>query len=709
MIRRVFISVVLVVAFFGLTLSVAAFLVTKSSFSAIDKERISQATGLARSFVFREIDGLATTTGDWSHWNETYNFVANGMNDKTYMSENINYATFQQIRVKTMLFVDSGNNMVGFSVDKATESLSFLGETEKRNILTKEVDVAVSKALSGECCKGIAFINGVPYVIIASPITTNEDRKSSNGALVFFRHMSPMLEVLGQSLESFQVLPVLCDGTKDVDVSLNKGMLFGSFFIPCVCQDFYYKASVTSKSLYADKGKSLVEWFIGGVFILISGMAFALWYVFRVFVLNRLVATMKSVRDISTSEGLEKKFEGAEKKDEFGIFVRALNGMLMALRKEAEGNKEKDAAIRRSERVSLLGKFAGGVAHDMNNQLAVIKGYADSLKYAKTLPEALGQCDKISRVVDGCTELIGKILSFSKRGNVGMEKIDVNSLVNNVLVLFNYVLDSKHLQVEHRVEALRSVVVGSPSELQNAILNILVNAREAVSDNGCICVSTKNVKNPDGLTFGEYVAVTIEDSGPGFPQEIMENLFVPFQTTKVEGVGLGLSVVHGVASRHKGSVYIDNTPGRTAVTIYLPCVVGTRDSQRICVGCKSPKKILLHVDDERSIREIVKLQFESHGYVVKSFSDGASGVQFFKENVDDIGVVLLDYCVPPLDGLDILREIREISQDVPVAFMTGFYEMQIEDLEGMGVYGIFEKPVDFPSLLRITDDVLLKS
>jgi signal transduction histidine kinase len=708
MIRRIFLSIIISAAVLGGILSVSAFVVTKATFTEIDSENIEKVLGLSKSFLNREKDSLLFSASDWANWDDTNNFVLSGGKDIQYVNSNLDQPTLTQLRVSNMFLFDKSGNLL-FGCSSNSESFSILNHDEVFSFISVEISTALKKAAKGDRCSGFSFIGDVPLVVSVCPVTSSKERDVVNGVLVFFRRISPVLEDIGNSVSSFAVDRQKKNIQVASSVSLDEKIISGTFSIPCVCGECWYSVSVSSESVYESKGKELVFWFVFIVFFCVSVLCFSLWRVLRVFVLDRLSAAMRSVKEIACSASLSKRFPGANRKDEFGVFIGCLNGMLDALNKEVVKNQEREEAVRRSERVSLLGKFASGIAHDMNNQLAVIKGYADSLRFAKSLPEAMNLCEKISRVVNGCVELISKILSFSKKGNINHSKIDINEMLVDVIVLFRYVLEVKNIQIDQKIDALSSSIMGDRSELQNAILNVLVNAREAVGEKGKISISTKNVVDPEGLETGEYVSVVVSDSGPGFSKAAMENLFVPFQTTKSEGVGLGLSIVHGAISRHKGSISVESVPGKTSIEMLFPCVVSDKkkESQRLPIVKKERPRIL-HVEDDRGIREIVKLQFESNGFTIDSFADGDSGIKFFSEHQNEIDVVILDFVVPPVDGLYIMEGIRKVNPEVPIAFMTGFYETNTEDLKSLGAFAVFEKPIDFPSVLRVVNDVLSK-
>jgi len=708
MIRRVLFSIVVVAAICTVVLVTISMTVVKNGFSSVDEDRVIESSHLVRSIVQRELLGLASTVGDWSRWDDAWEYVNQDGKDRSFVEQNIDLASLLQLRVFYVMFLGRDGHPISEFVVRDGD----IYEVPNSELSLASIDgfqSASERCMRGEVVQGLSWIGDKMSLVAMSSISKSDGSCVGNGMLVFCRDASGMVSEINKTFESFSISgDCSSEIMNDLVINTSDSSVSGTFLVPSVEGGKNYLASLSVPSFSELQGNRIILVFVFASIGFVFVVSIALWKVVDRMVLSRLSVTMSAVKEIGRSADVTKKLPGGECSDEFGVFIHNLNDMLESIRVSEEKTKESENALKRSERVTLLGKFAEGIAHDLNNLLAIIKGYADSLKFAGSLSESLVLCDNISSTVGECTALIGKILSFSRRGNINFVPVDLHPLLGDICSMFHYAIEKKSVCFESVMGAENSVVHGNKSEIQNAILSLLVNAREAVSDNGHIFIKSRNVIDPDGLSSGEYVEVEVSDDGVGIPPSIMKNLFVPFQTTKEYGKGLGLSFVHGTAERHKGRVSVSSIPGKTSVLLLIPCSEKKASVPEKNSVMRHKTPCVVHVEDEAAIREIVKLQLEDDGFCVKSFAHGDGAISYVREHKQDVDFAILDFAVPPVDGVYIFHEMRKIIPTLPVAFMTGFCDARAEDLRAEGAVGVFEKPINFKSVLSLLNDILGK-
>ncbi len=375
--------------------------------------------------------------------------------------------------------------------------------------------------------------------------------------------------------------------------------------------------------------------------------------------------------------------------------------------------------LRHNEKMQAIGQLAGGVAHDFNNQLGGILNFAELAKnHMDKDSKTYTYMKKIISGVLHSAELTNQLLAFARKGKYVVRIVDVNAIINEVTSILTHSIDKK-IKLLADLNSNPMTVSGDASQLQNAILNIALNARDAMSDGGLLSFSTKVVsvdeeyiqENNHTIKPDEYLQITIKDTGEGMKDEIQKRMFEPFFTTKEigKGTGMGMASVYGTILNHSGAIEVDSTVGEgTTVTILLPFIAGTKEEQDSVIeqSSKSDSQILV-VDDEEMLAMSMKMLLADEGYEAIGCGSGKEAIQIFAESWKDIDLVLLDVIMPDLNGLETYRALKEINPDVNVIVLSGYSITEgAKEIIDEGALGFLQKPVLSKDLFKKITEVL---
>lgn len=379
--------------------------------------------------------------------------------------------------------------------------------------------------------------------------------------------------------------------------------------------------------------------------------------------------------------------------------------VVLFLRESRTRNQERES-LANWQRMDALGKLTGQAAHDFNNLLMVFQAGVDGISRRRHDEQRVTQL--LSHMAGGVTrgkEITQRLLSFSRRSNQGAERVDVNIWLAEVLPLLRQAAnDSIVIALDASLETWP--VHADPVALEIALIHLVKNATEAMPKGGEITVSARNVS--DGKTTvvgrtGEFVAITVADTGAGVALGSLNRVFEPFFSTKQGAAGLGLTQVHSFASANGGSVEAASLPGQgSAFTIYLPRSREEWGQERgsATVGNELPRSILI-VDDTAASLESARLSLEMHIPKIITASGGAVALKLLREH-PDIDAVLTDVMMPNMSGVDLAKEIAMSSPPLPVVLMTGYSE-KLEEGADLG-RPIVAKPFKVEELARAFAD-----
>jgi PAS domain S-box-containing protein len=392
----------------------------------------------------------------------------------------------------------------------------------------------------------------------------------------------------------------------------------------------------------------------------------------------------------------------------------------LRLRAQAE-SRELQAQLIQSQKMEAIGLLAGGVAHDFNNLLTGIMGYANLLSEGRDRdPDTLKAAGVIQGAAERASRLTAQLLGFARKGKNRAVPVDLHKLIDGVLALLDRTLDKK-ITIVSRFFAEPLSTVGDPSQLEQVLMNLAMNACDAMPGGGELRFVTEPFEFDEawcrahrGARPGRYAALYVGDSGVGIPQELIGRIFDPFFTTKEQGkgTGLGLAMVFGIVKNHGGYIDVESHPGCGAVfKVYLPLTDEVEapaelrpPSLRVMGAARG--RILL-VDDQEEVREVCGAMLATLGYEVVTASDGLEGVEAYARLAEGIDLVIVDMVMPNLSGRDCFRRIRDIRPDVRAILSTGYsLEGAVEETMREGICGFIQKPYRLEQLARAIEEAL---
>ncbi len=383
---------------------------------------------------------------------------------------------------------------------------------------------------------------------------------------------------------------------------------------------------------------------------------------------------------------------------------------VLAVVRDIDDRKRSAAQALQSEKLRSLGLLAGGVAHDFNNQLAVIGGLAQLVTLRAHEPAVVAaHAGQILEATRCAADLTGKLLAFARKGASRDEAVDVNALVTDTAELLRRSL-TRRIDVCFEVGGDHLVVLGDPAQLANALLNLGINARDAMPGGGVLTIRTEAVEldGPAASTLeiepGPHVAITVLDTGEGMTERTLASAFEPFFTTKPDGTGMGLAQVYGAARAHRGGVRATSRLGvGTEVTVYLPLVdlPSTSSSRGVLPGEVRLGLRVLMAEDEERLATATRLLLEQVGCAVEVCADGLQVVEAFRHEPAAYDVVLLDLAMPRLSGAEALAEIRRADPEARVVITSGYATgPAVERLLADGAVAFVPKPATLSALVR---------
>ncbi|MCB2184805.1 MAG: PAS domain S-box protein [Deltaproteobacteria bacterium] len=357
------------------------------------------------------------------------------------------------------------------------------------------------------------------------------------------------------------------------------------------------------------------------------------------------------------------------------------------LKKAQEEKRLLTERLQQAQKLEAIGTLAGGVAHDFNNLLQIISGHIQFLSRASVLSDAPGRhVQKIQKTIDRAAKLVRQLLTFGRKLQPVFRPLNLNAQLHDTLELLRLTLPP---EVRLRFDLAEDLwqVNGDPGQLEQVMMNLVTNARDALPQGGVVTLSTKNIlvrpgENPPvaELAPGQWVRLTVADNGVGMDEETRRQLFEPFFTTKAlgRGTGLGLAMVYGILETHGGGITCQSRPGQGAVfQIHLPALTGVAPVEPSAVASGLPdirggRETVLLVDDEKEIVAALATSLQEWGYQVLPAYSGEEGLEIFRTSWPHIDLVILDLGMPGMGGLACLAGMRELNPAARVIIASGF-------------------------------------
>ena len=389
-------------------------------------------------------------------------------------------------------------------------------------------------------------------------------------------------------------------------------------------------------------------------------------------------------------------------------------------RKYADDERQRlEVQLFQAQKMEAIGRLAGGVAHDFNNLLTGIMGCANMLRVERAGdPSVVEAAETIQSASERAADLTQRLLGFARRGKYREVHVDLHATIQEVLRLLSHTLD-KNISLEQSLCSERAVVVGDPGQLQQVILNLSVNARDAMPEGGTLAFASDVVDMDDefcrarpGAVPGRYVMMSVSDTGCGIPEENRSLIFEPFFSTKDKsiGTGMGLAMVYGIVKNHGGYIDVESVPGKgTTFRVYLPPAktgeAGAAEvsEKRVVTGSGR----IMIVDDEPLVLQVGARMLSALGYEVVCAPGGAEAIDMYRQSDTHIDLVVLDMMMPGMDGRECFQALSDINPEVKVVLSTGFgRDGKAQELLNEGMQGFVQKPYELARLSVAVANVL---
>jgi two-component system cell cycle sensor histidine kinase/response regulator CckA len=383
--------------------------------------------------------------------------------------------------------------------------------------------------------------------------------------------------------------------------------------------------------------------------------------------------------------------------------------------------KKLEEQLLQAQKMESIGNLAGGIAHDFNNLLSGILGYASFVKKKMSPRNPLyHSIQNIQRSAEQAADLVKQLLGFARKGKYEVKPVNINTLVQEVARFLKRTLD-KRIRLVLDLDPHLKLVEGDETQLQQSLINICLNARDAMPDGGTLSIRTQNhslggssSEKENGARGGEWVKITLSDTGLGMSPEVRSKIFEPFFTTKEagRGTGLGLSMVYGIIHNHGGTIEVESQPGKgSSFTLILPALPEAKPRP----STDEPKETLaegghetvLIVDDEEMIRQLGADILEDAGYTVLTASRGEEGLDLYRSFPGRIDLVLLDVIMPGMGGKETFRALRGLNPALKILLSSGYStDGGVEEILKEGAVGFIQKPYRDEVLLKKVREVL---
>jgi nitrogen-specific signal transduction histidine kinase/CheY-like chemotaxis protein len=377
--------------------------------------------------------------------------------------------------------------------------------------------------------------------------------------------------------------------------------------------------------------------------------------------------------------------------------------------------KENELKLLQAQKMEAIGLLAGGVAHDFNNILSVILGYATMARdeLGESNPRVKRDILQIEKAGLRAKDLAKQILTFCHQSEEHFQPLKLPLIIKEVIKMVRSSFPAT-IRITARISVTDPMVVADPSQIHQVLLNLCTNALHAMKDGGELTIGLQQVnleeeqrqRQLQELPPGPYLRLSVSDTGLGITEDIQGKIFDPFFTTKVEGegTGLGLAVVQGIITNHKGAITVDSAPGKGATfSVYLPEVTAEATETKDAGNQKLPcgEETIMVIDDEPAVAMIMQRLLQTLGYTVEAFTDSAQAFEAYSSEPTAFDLVITDMTMPKFTGMTLSRAMLGLRPDQAIIICTGYSDAIDEvNAKAEGVGGFLDKPVSRDTLAR---------
>ncbi len=387
--------------------------------------------------------------------------------------------------------------------------------------------------------------------------------------------------------------------------------------------------------------------------------------------------------------------------------------------RERTEREDLQAQLRHSQKMEAIGTLAGGIAHDFNNILAAIMGYTELALLEVGEGSLRSTLAEVRRASGRAKDLVAHILAFSRQGEMTRTPVNVAPIIKETLKMLRASLPAT-IEIKQTMGQDLGKILADPTQIHQVLMNLCTNASHAMRENGGVLeiglaqvhLKDEPVLRTFALEPGNYLRLTVRDTGPGIDPAILDKIFDPFFTTKNrgEGTGLGLSVVHGIVTSHGGAIEVQSALGQgTSFALYFPVLENVSETVEAAVVDAPPtgKERVLFVDDEIALIELGARILVYLGYQVTTSTSSVEALELFRDQPDNFDLVVTDYTMPNMTGGELAKHILAIRPEMPIVLCTGFSEVFTEEKAGaLGIQGYIMKPISIHDLAHICRSVL---
>lgn len=422
-------------------------------------------------------------------------------------------------------------------------------------------------------------------------------------------------------------------------------------------------------------------------------------------------------REFARADGTRVLFEIHEN------LIRDASGAIVGIRSallDITERKQLEEQLRQAQKMEAIGRLAGGIAHDFNNLLMVIQGHSEMMEQRLDPGESLRKnADAIRNAAQKAASLIRQLLAFSRMQVIEPKVLDLNSVLTEMGKLLQRLI-GENIELSIKPSASLGRVKADPSQIEQIILNLAVNARDAMPQGGRLTIETASVELDDNYARrhaavrpGRYAMLAVSDTGTGMDSQTQAHIFEPFFTTKElgKGTGLGLATVYGIVKQSRGCIWVYSEPGKgTTFKIYLPQVdeaVQAPEARKARPTTPRGTETILVVEDQDSIRELAREFLEASGYTVLEARDGGEALQIAERHEDAIDLLLTDVVMPKIGGRELAPRLSTLRPNIRVLYMSGYAEYDASE-RGILDHNLacLQKPFSLDTLLCKVREVL---
>ena len=407
-------------------------------------------------------------------------------------------------------------------------------------------------------------------------------------------------------------------------------------------------------------------------------------------------------------------------RDEVAEVTAAFDRMREGLQKTQNEQKQLEERLRQAHKMEAVGRLAGGVAHDFNNLLTIIRGHSDLLLDRMSGAEpSRHSVEQIQKAAGRAVSMTRQLLAFSRMQVLQPRVLDLNAVLADLGKMLPRLI-GEHIEYAFLPEPKLAALKADPGQIEQVILNLVVNSRDAMPNGGKITVRTSNLAMQEReaaqrppMQAGNYILLSVSDTGHGMDQKTKAHIFEPFFTTKEvgKGTGLGLATVYGVVKQSGGFIWVDSAPGKgTTFEIYLPQVsepVRPSDGEARPAAIPRGSETILVVEDESGVRELTREFLKVSGYTVLEAKDGIEALEVASQHAGTVHLALIDVVLPRMGGAELAERIRAARPDTRILFMSGYAEYTSNAAASLASQNpILQKPFSISSLVGKIREVL---